>query len=929
MAQPVWVTPAGSLGTIPEGVFYQIPLEAYEPELILTVTSLVATGSSVTLNFATQSTIPFLVGTTISVAGFNPTTYNAIYTVTGATTSSVTFASTVTSSVTNYGTVRVGVQFQVIAGSLPPGIQVEATGVIEGIPSATIEIQGVPAAVSRDVTSKFAIRAYTETIVNNVKVINRLADRTFTLTVTGQDAPEFTTPPGNIGTFYDGAQIEPIQIEYSDTDPADIVVIKLSAGQLPPGLTLSASGLISGYIIPNSPIDATAGFSRDGQTFDEYPFDFSTQSVDTTYEFVLEVTDGKSSDLRAFTIQVYSRDSLDASTTDITADNTFVTADASPTRVPFITTPQGSIGTVRNDNFFAFQFQGIDFDGDRFEFAALTTLPPGLTLDPISGWLYGYIPDLGQTENVYNFSLRVFKIDNPLVFSENYNYALSVIGTVDTTVTWLVPSDLGSINNGATSTLYVAAENAAGIPLLYRLKSGSDSSLPQGLTLLPSGDIAGRVSFNTFALDKGTTTFDVASRTGATTFDLTYTFVVNAYSTNGLVSVFKTFTIHLVRAYNEPYENLYIQAMPPFNDRAIINSLLTDSDIFPEDLLYRPTDPNFGLADNVIYQHAFGLTSSTIADYVSSLYLNHYWKNLVLGNIQTAQALDDDGNVLYEVVYSKIIDDLVNAQDQSVSKEVTLPYPIAFPDSAELSTVYPNSLDNMRDQVIDTVGQISNILPRWMLSKQANGQVLGFTPAWVIAYTQPGKSGQIAYNIETQFTQPLNLIDFKVDRYELDRALSINWDPLADSSQGSWEPTPTLTTFDINPHYRLMAQPTTGGTGYEVGDIISISGGDLLGVPGANDAFFTVAQVSDVGAIEIVFCSGTAELFTEGAVFINYFGTNIIGSGSGATFSIETIAGVQTEFDGGSLQFISPVDMYTTGNEYDKYLVFPKRNILE
>ena len=31
MAQPVWVTPAGSLGIIPEGVFYQIPLQAYEP----------------------------------------------------------------------------------------------------------------------------------------------------------------------------------------------------------------------------------------------------------------------------------------------------------------------------------------------------------------------------------------------------------------------------------------------------------------------------------------------------------------------------------------------------------------------------------------------------------------------------------------------------------------------------------------------------------------------------------------------------------------------------------------------------------------------------------------------------------------------------------------------------------------------------------
>ena len=32
MAQPVWITPAGDLGTIPEGIFYQTPLQAYDPD---------------------------------------------------------------------------------------------------------------------------------------------------------------------------------------------------------------------------------------------------------------------------------------------------------------------------------------------------------------------------------------------------------------------------------------------------------------------------------------------------------------------------------------------------------------------------------------------------------------------------------------------------------------------------------------------------------------------------------------------------------------------------------------------------------------------------------------------------------------------------------------------------------------------------------
>jgi hypothetical protein len=447
----------------------------------------------------------------------------------------------------------------------------------------------------------------------------------------------------------------------------------------------------------------------------------------------------------------------------------------------------------------------------------------------------------------YNFAIRVYKTLDPTVISDYYYYSLSIVGSLSTEVTWLTPSDLGSIANGATSTLYVAAVNTSGIPLQYQLESGSTSQLPQGLQLLPEGDIAGRVSFNTFALDSGTTTFDVRSRnvynpnsnptTGVgteTTFDMVFTFTVNAYSVNGVVSVFKTFTIRVIRRYNEPYDNLYIQAMPPQNDRAILNSLLQNDDIFPTDLLYRSQDPNFGLATRVIYQHAYGLTAATLDTYVTALTLNHYWKNLVLGSIETAQARDDLGNVIYEVVYSRVIDDLVNS-GQSVGKQVTLAYPINAGDSTEVDVVYPNSLVDMRTQVIDTVGQISNVLPAWMLSKQANGSVLGFTPAWVIAYTKPGKSGQIKYNIETIFGDRLNLVDFDVDRYELDNLLTNNWN----REEQQWIPTPPeATTFDVVP-------------------------------------------------------------------------------------------GPPTVFDGNSVEFIVPVDIYTNTQIYDRYLLFPKRNILE
>jgi hypothetical protein len=298
---------------------------------------------------------------------------------------------------------------------------------------------------------------------------------------------------------------------------------------------------------------------------------------------------------------------------------------------------------VRNDNWFAVQFVGLDLDGEPIEYelgfdAGDSTILPGLELDPNTGWLYGYIPNLGLTENTYDFYIRVYKKNDPTAISNPYYYTLAIVGPVDTDVQWLTDSDLGFINNGATSTLYVSAVTVSNTPLQYQLESGSNSSLPQGLQLLPSGEIAGRVSFDTFALDLGTTTFDVtfndlgiAGEDTETTFDMSHTFTVNAYSVNGLVSVFKTFTITVNRVFNEPYENLYIQAMPPQRDRDFIDSLLQNQDIFIPDLLYRPDDPNFGLSTSVVYNHAFGLTASTVDEYYSSLYENHYWKNLTLG----------------------------------------------------------------------------------------------------------------------------------------------------------------------------------------------------------------------------------------------------------------------------------------------------------
>ena len=839
MAQPVWITEPGSLGVIPEGIFYQIPLLAYDPD--------------------------------------NPEDPDAVY-------------------------------YVMLAGELPSGMQCRKTGLIEGTPKAIASLQGVPSEVAQDVTSTFAVRAYTEKIVNGVEVIDRVADRTFSITVSGQDAPEFLTPAGLLGTFYDGTEIS-IQLLFTEPDPGDTAVIKVLSGSLPPGVAVTTKGLIAGAIQPLVGPPGTAQAGYDLTAKDQYPQDFTTRSTSKNYQFTLEITDGKNSNIRTYEIYVYSKDSMTADTTDFTADNTFITADIVPGRTPVLLTASQDFGRVRADNYFAYKFDAIDFDGDAVSYELLIgpgigydiglfdendigfdrsglSLPPGLNINQTTGWFYGYIPDQGATEYTYQFGVRVFKTQFPTFISPITYFTMTITGDIDTEVKWLTDPDLGTIDNGAISNFAVEAENVGGRSLEYRLVPGSASSLPQGLSLLPNGLIVGRVSFNTFALDGGTTTFDVDRETrlapAPTTFDLKFEFDVNAYApsteqlgykvneimltsggsgytsqpivtigpppnteqsigaTAGLaviqdgvivsievgnpgqgyvtsplititggggvgatarttlaevnvintVSVVRRFSITVNRVYNEPYESLYVKCMPPVEDRQFIESLLQNINIFPPDVIYRAGDPNYGVAKNVTYVHAYGLTASSVSDYVSAMQINHYWKNVVLGPPKTAQALDADGQVLYEVIYSEIVDDLVNQLGISVGKQVQTAFPITTNEGL-INTVYPNSLINMRDQIFDNIPRYAPGLPLWMTSKQADGNVLGFTPCWVLCYARPGESGRILYNLQRQFGDRLNVIDFKIDRYELNRSQTHLWDPTTQK----WIPYPPLATY--------------------------------------------------------------------------------------------------------------------------------------
>jgi len=781
------------------------------------------------------------------------------------------------------------ITYTLLSGTLPPGVTMNSSGLISGTPDL----------VTVDTTSTFTVRA-TDNLSN-------IRDRTFSMRISGEAIPEFTTPEGSILTTLDSIWIE-LPIAYSNPDSTNEVVVELQEGSLPPGLEINSAGLIRGYANPplvnvtlnqvqtnatntsstgnlitctsttqftvgrpvvftstafggiaegvtyyiktiNSSTTFTIAATQNGSIFPltdasglmttTLPAVSSGQPTIRTYSFILRLVSALGGDTASYTITVKNQNTpvsqggpgnppnTRVPTILNTRPSTYNITDSDPYYGYYILPPvsptvDANIGTLKSGEYFAFKIIGYDFDGNGITYEYVN-LPSDLTGDSETGWITG-TPTLNSPGlSTYAFEVNVYKTGNPTIGTVDFNFTYNVSNEITDTVVWVTPSDLGTIFNGNISTLSVYA--IADTALSYRLVSGS---LPPNLSVASNGEITGRVA------DQPTSTLlDV----GDTTI---FTFTVQAYSaTYSGVSSSQTFTVTVLQEFSQPTDILYIKAAPSVEDRNIINSLLTDETLIPENMLYRPNDQYFGKATNVTYEHAYGIYASDIDEYLAAVTRNHYWRNITLGELKTAVAKNSAGTIIYEVVYSEIIDNLVNPAGISIQQEIYWPRPIdlglgpwytSITDiytsyDKDLSpgyytsrtpgyarTLYPNSLYNMRNRVAQVVGQVkqSTLLPLWMTSQQANGGTLGYTQAWVICYTKPGFSETIKERIQNGWQYTLNEINFRIDRFSVDKSETYNYDknviPPAWTSLPSATPVPD--PLDSEDFYVLFPRQT-------------------------------------------------------------------------------------------------------------------------
>jgi YHYH protein/Putative Ig domain len=625
-----------------------------------------------------------------------------------------------------------------------------------------------------------------------------------------------------------------------------------NGGDLPLGITLSPSGLLSGFtqpILTKITSDTNGNYDMNfydkavydygippNNGFDSFIYDLENydysylvnipKKLNRYYQFIVRATDGYFYEDRKFKIFIVGDDHVRADTTLIPAGTNFYRTDVTYLRKPIWLTPN-YLGFKRANNYVTIQttiyvsdtLTGIVYYllDKTNEDGSPSKLPTGLQLDEQTGVIFGAIPYQNAVTKTYKFTIRAFRYDATKDISVDTprTFTLDIIGNIESAISFTTTGDLGSIYAGIQSTLKVTANTKIknGI-LVYELYSGT---LPPGLLLFNDGSIQGKV--NQFAnsnlnglttIDKATTSFDG----GTTRIDRQFIFTVKASDQLNLASVTKTFSIEVATLDNLPYSNIYVK---PFLDESIrinVLSFLNDINVFTPDLLYRPTDPEFGVQKNLKMLLYPGIETLEAYKYISA-FGRIYKKQFRLGDVKKAVAnFPGTNTAVYEVVYVEVIDNQENSNGsmKSVVDINHRRYPISvnqgrndiiddsldnnigISENADVykrfrrseramsadyngqragdsnkSTIFGNSVTNIRNNISQLGNTERNYLPLWMRTPQTfSGVISSFTKAIVLCYCQPGAADKIILNIK------YSGFDFKTVNYTVDRAIIDN-----------------------------------------------------------------------------------------------------------------------------------------------------------
>jgi len=481
----------------------------------------------------------------------------------------------------------------------------------------------------------------------------------------------------------------------------------------------------------------------------------------------------------------------------------------------------------------------------------VSEIPPGLTLDSATGNLAGRIPYQAAVTNTYQFTIEAVSFP-PILFDENYTivgdwdssvryeleqavrfdgflwlciephrnrrpepqsifwnrgvstdaktFKIDVIGEVESAVAWITDEDLGIINPNIPSKIQLEANVLLyGGRTVYDLVDGD---LPPGLTLIPNGQIQGKVKQFGDSKGPGLTRFyektdsalDESSRSrdfgttfdnNETSFDREFRFTVRARDILNAARNDKEFRLFVNAEKNYSFSNLYIKAFQSKEKRLSWYNFITDSDIFREEEVYRYGDSNFGIQSELKMLIYAGIESRDAEFFIQAMSRNHYRKQIRFGDVKSAVAKDPiTQRVIYETIYIDIVDEF-EKNGRSINRTIELPdninsrvlvsydaikvdSDIPFASDRDHQRIFPNSFKNMRSRIKVVGDRDREYLPLWMRSIQPGTFVEpGFVRAVVLCYLKPGFSPAVLSRIKTKAFD-FKTMDFTADRYLID-----------------------------------------------------------------------------------------------------------------------------------------------------------------
>lgn len=347
-------------------------------------------------------------------------------------------------------------------------------------------------------------------------------------------------------------------------------------------------------------------------------------------------------------------------------------------------------------------------DDTKFLIGSKSILPPGMRFDQITGEVFGIVPSQPAVTKTYNFTISAVRYGDPDTTEINSVpklFTVSIIGEIDSIISWNTPSKLGIISAGYVSTFNISASSTIpGATVTYTITNGQ---LPPGLTLSYEGEILGtvnqfsnQITFNhnkttfdihatllnyTFiftdntkfvnwttdetrfcpsTIEYGLTTIDLAYPNyttfdnNKTTIDRTFHFTVEARDQYYYSAISRTFSIVVDTPNKLRFSNVYAKPYMNIAHRNVWTKFINDPSIFTPDSIYRPYDINFGVQEDLSMLVYAGIETLIYYNYISLE--NATIKRFKFGTVNKAISYQPGTKMpIYEVVYVNMIDPLI------------------------------------------------------------------------------------------------------------------------------------------------------------------------------------------------------------------------------------------------------------------------------